>query len=36
MPEYPIVTIGAIQAGIKITPVNPIFTPGINTRMCCK
>ncbi|KAF2878839.1 hypothetical protein ILUMI_27328 [Ignelater luminosus] len=26
VPEYPIITIGAIQAGLKITPINPIFT----------
>lgn len=28
VPEYPIITIGGIQAGLKITPINPMFTSG--------
>lgn len=28
VPEYPIVMLGAIKAGLKITTVNPIYRPG--------
>ncbi|XP_031338309.1 4-coumarate--CoA ligase 1-like isoform X2 [Photinus pyralis] len=28
IPEYPIVFLGAVQAGVQVTPLNPSFTPG--------
>lgn len=29
IPEYPIVILGAVRAGIICTTVNPIYTPGM-------
>jgi len=28
LPEYPIATLGAIEAGLTVTTVNPVYTPG--------
>lgn len=28
IPEYPIVMFGAIEAGMVVTTINPIYTPG--------
>lgn len=28
-PEFPIAMLGAIEAGLYVTTVNPIYTPGI-------
>lgn len=28
VPEYPIVMLGASQAGLRVTTVNPLFNPG--------
>lgn len=28
LPEYPIATLGAIEAGLAVTTINPIYTPG--------
>lgn len=28
VPEYAIIVLGAVQAGLKITTVNPVYTPG--------
>lgn len=28
LPEYPIATLGAIEAGLTVTTVNPIYTAG--------
>uniref|UniRef100_A0A1Y1N420 AMP-dependent synthetase/ligase domain-containing protein n=1 Tax=Photinus pyralis TaxID=7054 RepID=A0A1Y1N420_PHOPY len=32
IPEYPIVFLGAVQAGVQVTPLNPSFTPGEISR----
>jgi acyl-CoA synthetase (AMP-forming)/AMP-acid ligase II len=29
VPEYPLVMFGALEAGLVVTTVNPVFTPGM-------
>lgn len=35
LPEYPIATLGAIEAGLAVTTINPIYTPG-ETFQCIR
>jgi acyl-CoA synthetase (AMP-forming)/AMP-acid ligase II len=32
IPEFPLVLFGAIEAGMVVTTVNPVFTPGMLSR----